>query len=330
MKLCDAYPGFNGAIHFPHCWNGQDFNQANPTAHVVYPDGDIENGVCPGSHPIRLPHIFMENQFDVDKVASLVKPDSFVLAMGDDTGFGWHADFYNGWDSGAIPGLLASCPQGQYGNEDIGGCPTFKKFATKNTACKLKTTYVENVDKPGKYLPGCNPVSDTNPAPYYETAPLGTSTNQCPLKGGGAAPPQPGTTTRPTPTKTTVPTKAPTASPPTQPSTAISCPASNHKPYTFSGKTFRVQCGIDYYGGDLKNLQAATPGACLSACAKTSGCVGMALRGQNCYLKSSLGTGNQDIGVIGARLAGTPRSHRRDVQHMHAHMHGSHMRRSSF
>ncbi len=28
---CDQYPGFNGAIHFPHCWNGADFNPADPT-----------------------------------------------------------------------------------------------------------------------------------------------------------------------------------------------------------------------------------------------------------------------------------------------------------
>lgn len=34
---CDAYPGFNGAIHFPHCWNGNDYNPANPSAHMEYP-----------------------------------------------------------------------------------------------------------------------------------------------------------------------------------------------------------------------------------------------------------------------------------------------------
>lgn len=60
---CDAYPGFNGAIHFPHCWNGDDYNPANPSAHMEYPEDNIQDGACPASHPIRLPHIFAENQF---------------------------------------------------------------------------------------------------------------------------------------------------------------------------------------------------------------------------------------------------------------------------
>lgn len=59
---CDAYPGFNGAIHFPHCWNGDDYNPASPSAHMAYPDDNIQDGTCPSSHPIRLPHIFAENQ----------------------------------------------------------------------------------------------------------------------------------------------------------------------------------------------------------------------------------------------------------------------------
>lgn len=181
---CDAYPGFNGAIHFPHCWNGADFDQANPTAHVSYPDGDIENGPCPSSHPTRLPHIFMENQFDLHKMVGLVKPDSFVLAQGDATGYGWHADFVNGWVEGALPELFKTCPQPFYGNEDIGTCPSFKKFDTKNGDCKLRTTFTEKVDGPSQYLPGCNPISNTNPAPKMAVAPLGQSTNQCGAGGG--------------------------------------------------------------------------------------------------------------------------------------------------
>ena len=85
---CDDYPGFNGAVHFPHCWNGDDFDPADPTAHVVYPTGDIENGECPPSHPTRLPHIFSENGFDLHGILDKVKPNSFTLAMGDNTGYG--------------------------------------------------------------------------------------------------------------------------------------------------------------------------------------------------------------------------------------------------
>ncbi|KAF7194619.1 hypothetical protein HII31_04125 [Pseudocercospora fuligena] len=183
---CDAYPGFNGAIHFPHCWNGEDFDQSKPGAHVSYPEGDVQAGPCPSSHPIRVPHIFIENQFDLHKVKDQVKPDSFVLAQGDPTGYGWHADFFNGWESGAIPELMKSCPAPYYGNADIGTCPSFKKFSTKSSDCKLKTTFDEDVSGPTKFLPGCNPISSTSPAPKMSIAALGVCTDTCSAASGSS------------------------------------------------------------------------------------------------------------------------------------------------
>lgn len=184
---CDAYPGFNGAIHFPHCWNGEDFDQSNPTAHYSYPEGDIQAGPCPSTHPIRLPHIFVENQFDLHSVVDQVKPNTFVLAQGDSTGFGWHMDFFNGWDSGAIPELLETCPAPYYGNEDIGTCPSFKKMGTRAEDCKLKVTFIENVDTPGDNLPGCNPVQTVNPALKMAVAALGQATDNCAAGGSGSS-----------------------------------------------------------------------------------------------------------------------------------------------
>lgn len=369
---CDAYPGFNGAIHFPHCWNGDDFNPANPSAHVVPPTGDIENGECPSSHPTRLPHIFIENQFDLHAVVDKVKPDSFVLAMGDDTGYGWHADFFNGWTDGAIPALLESCPQGAYGNQNVGDCPTFEKSNVRMDACKLKTTYKENVLSPGKALPGCNPISDTNPAPYYDTAPLGTATTNCKLSGGAQPPsdgssskvggasstsaaasampsggssskaggvsssspassstlatlPKPTTTAKPTTGKPTTvkPTtvKPTTAKPtsaapePTQTQTDDMCPSANGKKLTKHGKTFKVECGIDRYGNDLKMVEASDLDTCISACAKTSGCVDVSLQGTMCYLKSTAGAKLQNSGVNGAKLVSSGGKHRHGKKH---------------
>lgn len=184
---CPEVDGFNGAIHFPHCWNGDDFDLANPQAHVSYPTGDIQNGECPSSHPTRLPHIFIENTFDIHSVVDQVKPDSFVLAQGDNTGLGWHADFFNGWEDGAIPDLLSSCPDAYYGNEDVGECTAFQKTSTPADECKLKSFYSENVDYPGQALPGCNPISDTNPAPIYAAAPLGTYSTDCDLVSGSGS-----------------------------------------------------------------------------------------------------------------------------------------------
>lgn len=179
IKNCNAVDGLNGAIHFPHCWNGQDFDPANPFAHVVYPDGDIAQGECPSNHSTRLPHIFIENTFNIDKVWDKIKPDSFVLAQGDNTGYGWHADFFNGWAEGAIPALIDSCPAAHYGNEDVGICSYFKGRSTPADKCKLPITFHEEVTNPGQHLPGCNPVVDTNPAPIMPVAPLGIATDVC-------------------------------------------------------------------------------------------------------------------------------------------------------
>ena len=187
VSSCSDYPYFYNSVEFPHCWNGDDFNPSDPNAHVAYPEGNPRGGSCPSSHPIRLPHLFMENFFDLDSLAGKVKPDSFVLAQGDDTGFGSHADFFNGWDDGALPQLLSTCPQPQWGNEDAGTCPSFKSSGPASS-CKLPVSYKENVDTPGKFLPGCNPITDTSPAPKMAVAPLGEATDKCDKAAGGSSP----------------------------------------------------------------------------------------------------------------------------------------------
>lgn len=360
VENCDAVDGFNGALHFPHCWNGDDFDPANPTAHIVYPTGDIENGECPSSHPTRLPHIFMENTFNLDAVYGQVKPDSFVLAMGDNTGYGWHADFFSGWVDGAIPALLAQCPQGEYGNEDVGDCPNFKKRSTPASDCKLKVSYVEKVEDPGKNLPGCNPVRDTNPAPFYETAPLGTYSTNCKLVSGGGPPASggsssaavepagSGTSSASTQASTSTNIKLPhthtkstlTTIPSSQPtggnggSSKISCPASDKQIYTVGGKKFKVQCGIDHSGGDLKHVQASSLSECISECAKTDGCVDVSLSGVACYLKSERGPRVTNSAIVGAKLIHASKQEARfaeptpsPLRVRHITGHGAHMRR---
>ncbi|KAI3489746.1 hypothetical protein L1887_46117 [Cichorium endivia] len=47
--------GLRTQVIFPSCWNGQDLVSKNHS-HVVYPRGDISQGSCPDSNPIRLAH----------------------------------------------------------------------------------------------------------------------------------------------------------------------------------------------------------------------------------------------------------------------------------
>jgi hypothetical protein len=184
VSTCSDYGNLYNSVEFPHCWNGNDYNPSDPTAHTAYPEGDARGGACPSSHPTRLPHLFIENFFNIDEIAGKVNQDSFVLAQGDNTGFGMHQDFFNGWEDAALAGLLSQCPQPQWGNEDVGTCPNFKSSGSASS-CSLPVQYKENVDNPGKYLPGCNPIVDTNPAPQMAIAPLGTSTDKCNKAGSG-------------------------------------------------------------------------------------------------------------------------------------------------
>lgn len=190
VSTCSDYPYFYGSVEFPHCWNGNEFDRENPHAHMAYPEGDPRGGACPSSHPKRLPHLFIENFFNINEVADKVKPNSFTLAQGDDTGYGMHQDFFNGWEDGALPNLLSTCPQPEFGNEDVGVCSGFKSSGASGS-CSLGVQYKENVDTPGKFLPGCNPISNTNPAPKLAIAPLGKSTDQCGAASGGDSPPSP-------------------------------------------------------------------------------------------------------------------------------------------
>lgn len=179
---CEAFPGLNAHIHYPHCWNGEDFDPEHSDAHYAYPEGDPQSGACPSSHPIRIPHIFSENEYDLHSVVDQVKPGTFVLSNGDATGCGYHADFFNGWESGALPELFTTCPQGQWGNHDIGTCPSFKA-GPATTECHQKKTFHEEVDAPGENLPGCNPIISTNPAPKFQIAAIGECTSSCPKAG---------------------------------------------------------------------------------------------------------------------------------------------------
>ena len=186
---CANYPGLSGNVHFPHCWDGQPVNDDDPASHMTYPLGHAEYGKCPPSHPTRLPHIFMENLFDVHSVADKIDMTTLRLSNGDPTGFSYHADFFNGWDQGALPQLYATCPQGTYGNHDVGTCPSYKKQSKPRDDCKLPSYHHESVHEPGTCLPGCNPVTRTNPAPKRKAAALGVSTDSCDALAIAAAEP---------------------------------------------------------------------------------------------------------------------------------------------
>lgn len=66
---------------------------------------------------------------------------------------------------------------------------------------------------------------------------------------------------------------------------------------------FQITCGTDYWGGDLRSLQADTFQDCLAACKAESQCVSVAYGGTSCYLKNALTPGQSNSGVWSAKKA---------------------------
>lgn len=68
---------------------------------MTYPAAgtDLRNGPCPLSHPVKVPHIQLEVGWFPSEVApGVALAGHMVWANGDTTGYGYHADFTNGWN----------------------------------------------------------------------------------------------------------------------------------------------------------------------------------------------------------------------------------------
>jgi hypothetical protein len=85
------------------------------------------------------------------------------------------------------------------------------------------------------------------------------------------------------------------------------CPFTESRYYTIAGVRYQVDCGKDYFGGDLKALDTTTAERCMDACTATPGCTAASYRGSGCYLKTALNTAINDEGVLGMmRVANMP------------------------
>lgn len=104
--------GVRFELMFPSCWNGKDVDSDDHKSHVAYPSL-VMDGTCPEGFETRLVSLFYESIWDT--YAFKDKEGYFVIANGDPTGFGYHGDFMQGWESGVLQQAVEQCtnPSGQ-------------------------------------------------------------------------------------------------------------------------------------------------------------------------------------------------------------------------
>jgi hypothetical protein len=129
---------------------------------MAYPDR-VDSGVCPQSHPKRFISIFYEVIWDTPKFADkwYGSGHPFVFSNGDETGYGYHGDFVNGWDVPTLQRAVNECTSDSGIVED---CHVFD-FFTNDFAnnCKIPPSIDEQVVGTLNALPGCNPASGAGP-----------------------------------------------------------------------------------------------------------------------------------------------------------------------
>ncbi|GAA5905139.1 uncharacterized protein JCM6883_004978 [Sporobolomyces salmoneus] len=179
--------GLRGEIRFPSCWNGVDIQSSDHFSHMAYPIGG-ESGPCPSTHPVRLVTLFYEIMWSVDpwnayRSQAMNTTQPFVLAQGDATGYGYHGDFFNGWDREVLQEAIDTCTSD---SGVIEYCKVFDLYDASHT-CRKTPDVDEVVLGTLPALPGCNPVtgfmdgyatpcSDSNPPPTFNnTAAYNTS-----------------------------------------------------------------------------------------------------------------------------------------------------------
>jgi hypothetical protein len=127
----DCAGDIRAQLHFPVCGNGSLY--AAESAHTSYAYDaagviQFDGGACPPSHPIRYVSLFLEVEWAAGDLARYpLHADGsprWVLSNGDTTGYGWHADFMNGWRAGALQKILDACDYGgEFGFFDPANCP---------------------------------------------------------------------------------------------------------------------------------------------------------------------------------------------------------------
>jgi Domain of unknown function (DUF1996)/WSC domain len=159
MQYTDCPNGMRAQIHFQACWDGENLYKTD-NSHVTYLS-DIDNGSCPPTHPVKFINLFYEVYYFVNQIKKQAG-GQFVFANGDTTGFGFHGDFLNGWNTTVLQAAVDECAPGPNSSGLISDCAPLAAVdsSTYSQDCPERPPLVdEQVYGILDQLPGCNEVT---------------------------------------------------------------------------------------------------------------------------------------------------------------------------
>ncbi|KAF8709766.1 hypothetical protein AX14_013471, partial [Amanita brunnescens Koide BX004] len=197
LPLTPCPSGIRAQINFPSCWDGKNVDSPNHKSHVSFLSTGPDSGTCSDPNfPVTLPRIFMEvywgsGDFDAFRSQAMDTTQPFVFSYGDRTGYGYHADFVNGWDAGVLQHAVDNCHCDPYGDPT---CCVQEGIFNMNhgQTCSITPSVDEQVLGTLDKLPGNNPVqAEGSPAVVYPAtstppliAPVYAYTGQTPTQTG--------------------------------------------------------------------------------------------------------------------------------------------------
>jgi hypothetical protein len=168
--------------------------------HMAYPGtGGVGIENCPATHrAARLPTTFIEFWYDISSFDEQYNANSspWVLSNGDPTGFGFHADFMNGWETGVLEkavqesgGCYCGCGCAQTDIEQCFGSANVNRDSDSAfQQCNVVAADAAEAAKRVDTLPGCNPLQKGPADAVHQNGPdcvaVGTTaTRLLPLAG---------------------------------------------------------------------------------------------------------------------------------------------------
>ncbi|EAU85261.1 WSC domain-containing protein [Coprinopsis cinerea okayama7 len=162
-KVCPS--GIRSQVNFPSCWNGKDVDSPDHKSHVAFRSGGPDKGECTDPNfPVSLPRIFLEvywgtGEWNALRSQAMNPSQPFVFSYGDRTGYGNHADFFNGWEDGVLQRAVDGCNCNIYGDPQC--CADRGIFTlTKGQQCRITKQVDETTTGMLPKLPGNNPVQE--------------------------------------------------------------------------------------------------------------------------------------------------------------------------